>query len=269
MDQIENPRMHFVHPYLIAPTNPIIVNVIGAGGTGSHFIYALGKINFALRQFGHAGLFVRAFDPDYIETPNFGRPTFNQNELGMNKAVAVINTVNRFYGTNWKAIKSGFEYTAQVMPENRKANITISCIDDVRSRFNIAEILCSKKSLESTYNREKSLYWIDCGNGRNTGQMLFSTIGDIEQPISQKYITVPNLITVTDEYGDLLFESERSNPTPSCSFADANENQDLFTNEIIAKESADMLWKMLRNGYLTHRGFFDNLITCRREGILV
>jgi len=43
MNTTAKPKVHFVHPYLVNPTNPISVNVIGAGGTGSHLVAALGK----------------------------------------------------------------------------------------------------------------------------------------------------------------------------------------------------------------------------------
>src|SRR3546814_152078 len=48
--------IHFAHPYLINPTNPVTVHLIGAGGTGSHMLTALAKMNHALTALGHAGL---------------------------------------------------------------------------------------------------------------------------------------------------------------------------------------------------------------------
>ncbi|WP_316848699.1 hypothetical protein [Pedobacter agri] len=38
-------RVHIVYPYLISPTNPVSVNLIGAGGTGSQMLTALARIN--------------------------------------------------------------------------------------------------------------------------------------------------------------------------------------------------------------------------------
>ena len=108
MNSITKQKAHFVHPYLVNPTNPISVNVIGAGGTGSHLVAALGKINFALNTLNHAGLQVRAYDHDLVQSPNFGRTTYNQNELGFNKAVAAVNKNNRTYGTGWKAVPSKY-----------------------------------------------------------------------------------------------------------------------------------------------------------------
>ena len=40
--------MHYADNYLINPSNPITVNLIGAGGTGSHVLTALSKMNYSL-----------------------------------------------------------------------------------------------------------------------------------------------------------------------------------------------------------------------------
>ena len=47
--------VHFTDNYLPNPTNPISVNLIGAGGTGSKVLTALMEINESLIALGHAG----------------------------------------------------------------------------------------------------------------------------------------------------------------------------------------------------------------------
>jgi len=97
-------RVHIVYPYLINPTSPVSVNLIGAGGTGSQMLTALVRINQALIALGHAGLQVNVFDDDIVQQANLARELFTSHEIGMNKAVVLINRINRFFGTNWKAI---------------------------------------------------------------------------------------------------------------------------------------------------------------------
>ncbi|MGJ1263636.1 hypothetical protein [Pedobacter antarcticus] len=53
--------VHFTDNYLLNPTNPISVNLIGAGGTGSKVLTALMEINESLIALEHAGLQVSAF----------------------------------------------------------------------------------------------------------------------------------------------------------------------------------------------------------------
>src|SRR5580704_15961927 len=84
---------HFVDNYLINPTNPVSVNLIGAGGTGSQVLSALARINHSLIALNHPGISVRVFDNDIVTSANLGRQLFSASELGLNKAVALINRI--------------------------------------------------------------------------------------------------------------------------------------------------------------------------------
>ena len=223
-------KVHFVDNVLLNPTNPISVNLIGAGGTGSQVLTALARMSHALTELNHAGLSVRLWDDDVITEANLGRQLFAESELGLHKSVALINRTNRFFGTDWKAETQKFEKDyLNNLPENATASIYISCVDSVKSRFEIAEILNELK-IDKGYYRNQSKYWMDFGNSQFTGQVLLSTIGNIKQPNSKKYETVENLPFITEEFGELLKISEEEDNTPSCSLAEALEKQDLFIN---------------------------------------
>lgn len=102
-------KVHFTDSELISPTNPISVNLIGAGGTGSQMLTALARMSHALTELNHAGLSVRLWDDDVITEANLGRQLFAESELGLYKSVALINRINRFFGTSWKADTVKFE----------------------------------------------------------------------------------------------------------------------------------------------------------------
>ncbi|MBB4805891.1 tRNA A37 threonylcarbamoyladenosine dehydratase [Chryseobacterium defluvii] len=87
--------VHFIDNELISPTNPISVNFIGAGGTGSKVLTALMEMNHSLIELGHAGLQVRLWDDDIITSGNLGRQRFAESETGLYKSVALINRANR------------------------------------------------------------------------------------------------------------------------------------------------------------------------------
>ena len=251
-------KVHFVDNELLNPTNPISINLIGAGGTGSQVLTALARMNHALTELNHAGLSVRLWDDDVITEANLGRQLFAESELELYKSVALINRTNRFFGTDWKAETIKFEKDyLNKLPGNATANIFISCVDSVKSRFEIAEILNELK-IDKGYYRNQSKYWIDFGNSQFTGQVLLSTIGNIRQPKSEKYETVENLPFVTEEFGELLKQSEQDD-TPSCSLAEALEKQDLFINSTLAQMGSSLLWNLFRNGLTENRGFFLNL----------
>ena len=251
-------KIHFTDSDLINPTNPILVNLIGAGGTGSKVLTALMEMNHSLIELGHAGLQIRLWDDDVITQANLGRQRFAECEIGLYKSVALINRANRFSGTNWKAETVKFEKDRlDKLPENAGASIYISCVDSVKARFGIADILNILNNGKAYSNRPR--YWLDFGNSQHTGQVLLSTIGRIKQPNSEKYETVASLPFITDEFGELLKQSEEQDDTPSCSLAEALEKQDLFINSSLVQMGCSLLWGLFRNGMTEYRGFFHNL----------
>ena len=252
------PRAHFVDSYLRNPTNPIIVNQIGAGGSGSQMLSALYRINHALLSLGHPGLFVRLFDADEVTDANPGRQLFAQSDMGQNKAVTLINRFNRFGGLNWKALP--FHYNRKnehKLQEMQYANITISCVDDPDTRFEIADMLTETND-DSSHSRNRPIYWIDFGNGRDSGQMIVSTIGKVKQPTSQKYEPVAHLPFITVEFKSLLKKAKKDTG-PSCSLAEALAEQDLFVNSALVQTGSSLIWKLFSEGVLFYRGFFQNL----------
>lgn len=252
-------KVHFTDNALINPTNPVTVNLIGAGGTGSQVLTALARMNHALTELNHAGLSVRLWDDDVIAEANLGRQLFAESELGLYKSVALINRANRFFGTNWKAETQKFEKDdLGRLQSSMKSEIYISCVDSVKSRFDIAEIL-NELEMDKSYYRNQCKYWMDFGNSQFTGQVLLSTIGNIKQPNSKKYETVENLPFITEEFGELLKVSELEDDTPSCSLAEALEKQDLFINSTLAQMGSSLFWNLFRNGLTENRGFFLNL----------
>jgi PRTRC genetic system ThiF family protein len=259
--------VHFVHNYLINPTNPVTVNLIGAGGTGSRMLTALDEISYSLKALGHAGLHVTLFDDDIVSYPNIGRQRFADAEIGLYKSVALINRINRCHGNNWKAVTEKFErYPNGNMPEHARANIYISCVDTVAARYGIAEILKDLSGYRSYSNRDKVLYWMDFGNARYTGQVLLSTITAIQQPASKQYEPVTELPLVTEEFKELL-DAQADNNEPSCSHEEAFMKQDLFINAKLVAEAGTILWNMFRYGVTDARGAFVNILDHRTQPI--
>lgn len=261
-------NIHFTDSSLIEATNPITINLIGAGGTGSRVLTALSQTNYALNELNHAGFDVRLWDDDIVTEANKGRQLFADSEVGFHKSVALINRTNRFFGTNWKAEtmlfnKKRLDHDADKV----KATITISCADNVATRFEIAEMLDTLLLGSRNHHHHTPKYWLDFGNSQHTGQVILATVGELQQPHSEKYNTIGKLPFVTEEYGELLQQSEETDNTPSCSLADALTKQDLFINATLAQMGCSLLWNMLRNGLIETKGFFLNLKDFRSQPI--
>ena len=258
------PGVHYTDPYLLAPPNPLTVNLIGAGGTGSQMLTLLARMNHALTSLEHPGFALRLWDEDTVSEANLGRQLFAQAETGLSKAVALINRTNRFFGTNWKAVPSHFspQELTKRYGELAPANLFVSCVDTVRSRTGIAQVL-DQLAHSQAGQRDRPLYWLDFGNSQQTGQVILSTVGAIKQPKSSQYAPRPTLPFVTEEFADALSTAETGDDTPSCSLAEALTRQDLFINSTLANLGASLLWTMMRTGMTHSRGLFLNLNTFR------
>lgn len=259
------PSIHFVDNYVINPTNPILITVVGAGGTGSQVITALSRMNHALQQLRHPGFQVTVYDDKMVTAANLGRQLFTDAELGLPKSVAIINRINRFFGSNWKAVPEKFDDNA-ITSFGFPGHIIISCTDSVPARFTIGKLL--RNHPQNDTGSDRLLYWMDFGNSRFTGQVLLSTVTEIPQPKSDKFKPVKKLPFVTEEFGQLL-QSQPDDNTPSCSLGEALEKQDLFINSTLANLGMSLLWSMFREGILSYRGFFLNLKDFKMQPIRV
>lgn len=246
------PKAHFIAPELLNPTNPIEVCLIGAGGTGSQVLTALARMSHSLQALGHAGFQVSVWDDDIVAEANRGRQLFAECEVGLSKAAALITRCNRFFSTGWKGVNKKFDSQSG----QAKAAIYISCVDTAAARFEIAEVL--KGATGGSHYANVPRYWMDLGNGKDTGQVILSTIGKVKQPQSEQFETVERLPFVTEEFGELLMQSD-SDDLPSCSLAEALEKQDLFINSTLAQMGCSLLWQLFRNGFTTQRGLFLNI----------
>jgi PRTRC genetic system ThiF family protein len=266
---IQRTKVHFIQQSLLNPTNPISMIVVGCGGTGSHFLHAIARADLALTAMDHPGFSVTVFDPDKVELPNMGRSEFNRNYVEVNKAVALVSHINRSYGTNWKAVPHAYEpIKGSRLSEDRLANLIVSCVDTVSTRFSIAKMLSNIKG-SYKFHRDRPAYWLDFGNSKYTGQAILSTTGTVAQPKSKKFIPIGNLPSVTEEFGELLKSSEKADPSPSCSMLQSLNEQSLYINSALANYGASLLQQLLEKGYTPYRGFFMNLENFRTEPIPV
>jgi PRTRC genetic system ThiF family protein len=260
---------HFTDSYLVNPTNPITVNLIGAGGTGSQMLTSLARMNQAMLALDYPGLSVTVFDDDTVSPANLGRQLFAEAEIGLPKSVALVNRINRFFGTNWKAVTKRYNAeTLRYLPDGGKANLYITCVDNAAARFEIAQILGGYKNYRS-YERNKPLYWMDLGNSRDTGQAVLSTIGELKQPTSEKFAPAGDLPFVTETFRSLLETADITDDTPSCSLAEALTKQDLFINSSLAQMGSSLLWQLFREGIIFNCGFFMNLRDFRTAPIKI
>lgn len=130
-----------------------------------------------------------------------------------------------------------------------------------------------------TTTADLPLYWLDIGNGKTAGQVVLGNFEPMPQPKPKNNSKetdehclkvldhqrgrewVGRLPTALDVFGDLREYETGEIQGPSCSLAEALENQDLFINPAVANLASALLWKLLRNEELQVHGGFINLET--------
>ena len=130
------------------------IEVYGCGGTGSHILNGLARMSKALKDLGHPGIHVTAYDPDKVSYDNVGRQAFYDADVGQYKSKVLIERINLYYRQTWRAI------TKQA-PSSSKADIAIACVDTISSRSKIAKA-----------KYKEGAYIIDCGNAKASGQVI-------------------------------------------------------------------------------------------------
>lgn len=245
--------MHYTHTYIKYPQHRVTIDLVGMGGTGSQVLSGLARINSALQGLGHPGLYVRAWDADIVTTANMGRQLFSPADVGVNKAIALVGRVNRFFGMDWEARPEMYK-----LNKLRTSNILITCVDTAKARLEIAEKL---KTVKPATNEptDTMYYWLDMGNLQSTGQCVLGTILPSSPPA--KTTGKRSLKNVVQQFPQLKKIKEEKQG-PSCSLAEALEKQDLFINSTLANFGCQLIWKLIREGVISYNGCYVNLETC-------
>ena len=245
-------NIHYAPQYFIEPVHPITIAVIGVGGTGSLVVPRLARLDYVLKELGHPGFHVTAYDGDIVEINNVGRQNFNKNDIGDYKSANIIQKVNMTFGLDWDA---SINYIENHIP---KKNIIITCVDNVELRTTIHK----ENAVHRNTNRddyEKQFYWLDCGNGKDFGQVVLSTFQKIIQPTESIYNCVGSLPSVIDMYGDLSqFDKEEVQGIGGCSMAESIQKQDVFINDEIAIQAVKIIQQLVRNLRIQFHGTIVN-----------
>src|ERR1035438_3198168 len=138
------------------------VLVVGAGGTGSAIVMGLPYLDQAMRVWGRSGgLEVVMMDADTVSETNCVRQPFSISDVGQNKATVLINRINLFWGTRWKAEPVNFDEQTFDRINDRSIDVLIGCVDTRAARSAIERAL--------TKARNRTAYWLDLGNNAASG----------------------------------------------------------------------------------------------------
>lgn len=227
-----------INPYLISPLHPVTIKLVGVGGTGSFVLPRLARLDYALQNINHPGIYVYAYDDDVVTKNNIGRQNFFEHEIGLNKASVMIEKCNLAYNLDWSSVMS-------LDLARLQTNIIISCVDNIDYRKKLSKNIKNFKT-KKTEPYEAPFLWIDTGNGKDFGQVVVKDILD------------PNSKDPFDFFDFNYSDTTETQGILGCSYFDSLQRQDLFINDIIACNVADILWNILGRGIFEHSGTILN-----------
>ena len=241
-------EIHRIHPELLK--RQVRVLVVGCGGTGSAIVAGLPYLHQSLVARGHpGGLHVTVMDGDTISPTNCIRQPFARSEVGLNKAIVLVNRLNLFWGLKWEAVpvhlKSGTCISRSYSGDDLRAQIVIGCVDTRSARATIRDA-GSKWSTVS--------YWCDQGNNADSGQFILG------EPLNERNRRARlRLRTAAELYPEIVDPRLGDDGQPSCSAAAAVEKQEPFTNSSLAQHALALLARLFRYGEISYHGGFINL----------
>lgn len=242
-------ELHKLHEELVR--REVRILVVGCGGTGSAILGGLVYLHQALVAWGHrGGLQVTAMDGDTISAVNCVRQPFARSEIGMHKAIVLVNRINVFWGLNWQAIPE--ELKAQPLTPSYagygeqylRPDVVIGCVDTRTGRAVIA------KSVAGLSNTG---YWLDLGNHATGGQFV---LGEPQNNRNKRARL--RLRTSAELYGELVDSDLDDEREPSCSTLEALDRQEPYVNSCLAQHALALLARLFRYGQISyHGGFVD------------
>src|SRR5438105_3080988 len=167
-------EIHRIHPELVE--REVRVLVVGCGGTGSAVLAGLPYLHQSLLAYGHpGGLHVTVLDGDTISPANCVRQAFARSEVGLNKAVVLVNRLNLFWGLKWEAVPAhlqpGSVISRSHYGDDLRAHIVVGCVDTRAARAAIRDAVS---------NWSVTSYWLDAGNLADSGQFILG------EPLNQR-----------------------------------------------------------------------------------
>jgi len=216
--------------------------MVGCGGTGSWLAPSIARIARVLNESGTeaSALFI---DPDFIESKNIPRQNFCDAELRFPKAQTLAARYSLAWGVEIGAVTNHFKAEMIGCRWNR-LTVVIGCVDNAAARQEIAKTLAANAG-----DSPPRVWWLDCGNRRESGQVLLGSTNDPRalrsafpldgfcQHLPSPAMQCPDLLEPQPE--------ELSHHNLSCAELALANAQGLIVNQRVAAEAADYLARLL------------------------
>lgn len=223
--------------------------IVGCGGTGGFVAEGL------CRLLGDKSCRIVLIDHDRVEPHNLRRQSFYKRDLGKFKSQALAERLSRLYGR--QIMYSVYPYTRDTVDQvfvrhyyrSGLDGIIIGCVDNPQARKSIADSV------------RDGPFWIDAGNGEESGQVLIGNVSDPEHLKGCFHSgdgTVERLPMPTLQQPGLLKPVPVRNQGLDCAEAVEANVQSPVINQAIATLVLEMVRKLLA-GSLTYMATYLDL----------
>lgn len=230
--------------------------LVGTGGTGSWLAPHLVRLARFLRethQTRFAQVHLTFIDPDTVEMKNVYRQNFGETEVGGHKAELLALRYAASWGQSIQVHVAPFD-KGMVQLEYRDLGVIIGCVDNAAARKTIADALDQETRLHGADGLPR-LWWLDAGNGTDTGQVLFGAARNVRQlqyafPYFPDQGFCVNLPAPDLQHPDLLqtqaepIPARETQDTVSCAEMLLTGDQSPSINAMVANIAATYLWRI-------------------------
>ena len=222
--------------------------LVGCGGTGSFLAEALGRLLIGRRT----ALYL--VDHDRVEPHNVARQAFDLADVGRFKAqVLAERLAYRFGGAVGYSVQPYDRalHAAVFDPPASRLNLLVGAVDNAPARRALAV------TLDENTN---PVYWLDCGNGRNAGQVLLGNAvraDALRGAFSRQSSVCHALPAPSMQRPDLLTVPPDPAPPLDCAEAVAQHEQGRTINQVVAALAASYVEKLLDGTCRWMASYFD------------
>jgi PRTRC genetic system ThiF family protein len=227
--------------------------LVGCGGTGSWLASHLVRLGRFLNETRQLMVSLTCVDPDDVESKNVLRQNFCEAEVGGHKAELLALRYSAAWGQRITVHPTRFEKEI-VQLDHGDLGVIVGCVDNAAARRTIAEALNQDAKRRSDESAPR-LWWLDAGNGRDTGQVLFGAARTAQElryafPYYPQNGFCVNLPAPDLQHPDLLEDQAApevqtdDRKAPSCAELALMGEQSPAINSVIAGIAASYLWRL-------------------------
>lgn len=240
-------------PVVPRPWRELEILLVGCGGTGSWLAPHIARLVWLLRQDGKSAV-CTFIDPDRVEAANLVRQQFCPAEVGAPKAAALALRYGRAWGLDIPAHVAPFHPDMIGRVGHEVLRVVVGCVDNAAARQLMADRVHDSNRHTGRGDSPPGLWWLDCGNSRDAGQVLVGTASvaaelllaftpaTICRALPSPALQRPELLEALPE--------EAPDASLSCAELALVNAQALMINQSIATAAADMLFRLLLIGDL-------------------